>query len=128
MKVKSRYASNNKELTMTKHPLILATTNPTKIEKLESIFAPYFDEIQPQDLTLDVQEEGEPLVDQDAAMKAVAASLRYNCPAVATVTADQKELVAIANKGKLLFAEEVDGGEKTWDQLKQMVDWFLQAR
>lgn len=111
-----------------KHPLVLATTNPTKIEKLSKIFAPYFDDIQSQDLSLDVQEEGEPLDDNDAAMKAVAASLRYNCPAVATEASKSREAIAIANRGKLLFAEEVDGGETQWDQLEAMVDWFLQAK
>lgn len=107
-----------------RHPLVLATTNPNKIAKLEHIFSPYFDEIQSQDLSLDVREEGEQLADHDAAMKAVAASLRYNCPAVATETEGEKESIAIANRGKLLFAEEV--GE--WDQLKKMVDWFLRPQ
>lgn len=111
-----------------KHALILATTNPTKIEKLSKIFAPYFDDIQPQDLSLSPQEDGEPLSDNDAAMKAVAASQRYNCPAVATEAADHKESIAIANNGKLLFNEEVADGDKQWDQLKDMVDWFLQAK
>jgi hypothetical protein len=111
-----------------KHPLILATSNPTKIEKLSKIFAPYFDDIQPQDLSMDVQGDGEPLAHHDAAMKAVAASLRYNCPAVATEAFNQKETIAIANRGKLLFSEEVDGGATHWDQLKAMVDWFLQAK
>lgn len=111
-----------------KHPLILATTNPTKIEKLSKIFAPYFDDIQPQDLSLEVQEEGEPLSEQDAAMKAVVASLRYNCPAVATEAADQKEAIAIANRGKLLFDEEVERGAAKWDDVQVMVDWFLQAK
>ena len=108
-----------------KHPLILATTNPTKIEKLENIFAPYFDEIQPQDLTLNVQEDGEKLADHDAAMKAVVASQRYNCPAVAVETINAKEEIAIANRGKLLFADAVEG-DASWDQLKLLVDWFLQ--
>lgn len=110
-----------------KHALILATTNPTKIEMLSKIFAPYFDEIQPQDLSLSPHEDGEPLSDDDAAMKAVAASQRYNCPAVATKETNHRESIAIANNGKLLFAEEVDG-DKQWDQLQAMVDWFMQAK
>lgn len=109
-----------------KHPLVLATTNPNKLEKLEHIFAPYFDEIQPQNLAVDVQEDGERLSDHDAAMKAVAASLRYNCPAVAVESTERKEAIAIANRGKLLFAEEVENTPTKWDQLKQLVDWFLQ--
>lgn len=111
-----------------KHALILATTNPKKIEKLSQIFAPYFDDIQPQDMTLGAQEDGERLADSDAAMKAVAASTRYNCPAVATEAVDSKEAIAIANRGKLLFAEEIESSDEQWDHLKQMVDWFLQAK
>jgi len=111
-----------------KHPLVLATTDPNKLEKLEHIFAPYFDDIQPENPSLDVQEDGEPLVNHDAAMKAVAASLRYNCPAVATESTHKNETLAIANRGKLLFAEEIENGDNQWDQLKAMVDWFLQAK
>lgn len=111
-----------------KHPLVLATTNPTKIEKLSKIFAPYFDDIQPQDMNLGAQEDSEPLAPNDAAMKAVAASLRYNCPAVATEGVNQKESIAIANRGKLLFDEEVDNDDRQWDQVKAMVDWFLLAK
>lgn len=112
-----------------KQALILATTNPKKVERLSWIFSPYFEDIQPQDITVSDHEDGQHLED-DAATRAVAASVRYNCPAVATETDPGKEVLAIANNGKLLFSEEVESKDEaaTWARLKEMVDWFLLAK
>lgn len=112
-----------------RHALVLATTNPKKVERLSWIFSPYFDDIQAQDMSLSDKEDGTH-IDDDAATRAVAASIRYNCPAVATENDPNKEVLAIANNGKLLFSEEIDNHDeaRTWSHLKEMVDWFLQAK
>ena len=63
--------------------LILATTNPNKIEKLRWIMEDYFEDIKPQSQSIDV-EETETNFEGNAALKAVEISKLYHCYAVAT--------------------------------------------
>lgn len=63
--------------------IILATTNPHKIQKLTWIMNDYFDIVEPQSQDIDV-EETENNFEGNAILKAVTISKRYNCHAVAT--------------------------------------------
>lgn len=63
--------------------LILATGNPHKIEKLTWIAKPYFDEIEPQAASIDIEENGTTF-EENAAIKAVAVSKLYKSYAIAT--------------------------------------------
>lgn len=63
--------------------LILATGNPHKIEMLTWICEPYFDDIIPQDKSIDINEDGKTF-QENAEKKAVEVSRMYGCCAVAT--------------------------------------------
>jgi len=68
---------------MTKDTLILATSNPHKIDKLTWIFAPYFRHITPQSNAIDV-DETENSFEGNACLKAITVSKMYKGYAVAT--------------------------------------------
>ena len=63
--------------------LVLATSNPHKIEKLRWIFGEYFNDIVPQDKKIDVEENGTSFL-ENAEIKAAEVSRIYHDYAVAT--------------------------------------------
>lgn len=63
--------------------LVLATGNPHKIKKLTWIFSEYYDEIVPQDSSIDIDEDGKTFR-ENAEKKAMEVSRLYKCPAAAT--------------------------------------------
>ncbi len=63
--------------------LILATSNPHKIKMLTWIFADHFDNIMSQDMSIDIEEDGDTF-QENAEKKAIEVSRLYRCCAVAT--------------------------------------------
>ena len=92
--------------------LILATTNPNKVDKLRWIMGEYFDNITPQSQKIDV-EETEDNFEGNAILKAVEISKRFNCHAVAT---DGGVLIpSLGDRWNAIFTKRFLGKENVTD-------------